>query len=163
MKKFILISVFLLQGCGVYQCIDTNFERATKSIDQEFNVELEFQDKSMSKIVHCDEYYDAVCAERGNYWAIREVGTESLYRGSSFEFNDSELGSVKIPLPNCSDMVKGKNIPLNHILPIIGGETYWLKSSAGMQRVYEAATPKGEPVKAVAVKLSIEINNVPLK
>lgn len=163
MKKLVLILVFALQGCGVYECIDMNFERETKPIDQDFNVVLEFQDKTMSKIVQCEEYYDAICAERGNYWAIREVGTESENRVSSFEFIDSELGVVKIPLPSCSDMVKGKNIPLKSVMPRIDGKTYWLKSTDGLQQVYKAATPKGEPEKTVKVKLSLEIDNVPLK
>lgn len=152
-----------LQGCGVYECIDMNFEREIKSIDQKFIVALEFQDTKMSRIIQCEEYYDAMCAERGNYWAVREVGTKSKYRGSSFEFTDSELGPVKIPVPNCSDMVKAKDIPLNHILPKIDGKTYWLKSSDGRQRIYKAATPKGKPEKTVTVNLSVEINNVPLE
>ena len=163
MKKLLLMSVFVLQSCGVYECIDMQFERVSKPIDQAFVVSLEFQDTKISKIVQCEEYYDAMCAERGNFWAIREVGTESQYRGSAFEFSDRALGNIKIPLPKCSDMVKEKTISLKSLMPEIEGKTYHLESSAGRHKIYKALAPVGKPAIIQNIELSMAINNVPIR
>ncbi len=139
------------------------FERATKPIDQAFEISLRFQDTKVSKIVQCEEYYDAMCAERGNFWAIREVGTESQYRGSAFEFSDLALGDIKMPLPKCRDMVKEETISLKSLMPEINGKTYQLESSAGRHKTYKALAPVGKPAPIQTIELSMVINNVSIR
>ena len=162
MKKYLILIIFALQGCGVYECIDMNFARKSRPIDKVFNVELEFQGRKMSKQVRCEEYYDAMCTERGNYWAMREVGIKSQYTVSTFQFIDNKLGEIEIPTPSCNDMVKGRTIHLKNLLPKISGETYWLISSSGDFRTYRATMPNVNPEKKVNINLTLKVNGVPI-
>ena len=71
MKRIVVILIALaLEGCGIYECVDAKFLRETKPIEKAFNVELKFNEKSMNMLIKCEKYYDAMCAERGNYWAL---------------------------------------------------------------------------------------------
>lgn len=164
MKSVIIIFIALaLEGCGIYECVDEKFVRETKPIEQEFNVELMLNETSWNMIIKCEEYYDAMCAERGNYWAIREVGYKSQYQTSIFKISDHDLGQVEVPIPKCTDMVKGRETPLKHLVLKIGGENYWLQSSTGNKRIYKPSkqSPKGEH--SVEVDLLLKVNNVPIK
>ncbi len=139
MKKLLTIFILLaLHGCGVYECIDTKFTRETNPIEQQFTVKLEFEGETMIMPIECEEYYDSLCAERGNYWAIRETGKESEYQRSSFQFKNLPLGQVEVPVPRCSDMVRGKKTPLDHIILRIEGEPFWLSASNGIKRTYKS-------------------------
>ena len=153
-----ILILLLLQGCGVYECIDTNVVRESKPIEQQFIVKLQFEGKTMSMPIKCEEYYDSMCAERGNYWAIREIGKKSQYQTSSFHFRSNSLGQVEVPIPRCSDMARGKKTPLDHIVLRIEGEPFWLSSSNGSKRTYKSRkTPSGEQ-KTVAIDLMLSVN-----
>ncbi len=92
----------------VCECIDMKCEREVKPIDKTFDVTLEYQDSKMRVNRKCEEYYDAMCAECGNYWTVREVGFESQYQTSKFQFADAKLGGIESPVPSCRDMVNGR-------------------------------------------------------
>lgn len=163
MKKYLPIILISLQGCGVLECIDSKFEREAKPIDKKFVVNLNYRDmETQTKVIHCEEYYDAMCAERGNYWAIREVGLKNQYQTSSFKFIDAELGSIKYPVPTCQTLVENKKLSYKNLLPQIAEQTYFLKSSSGNQRTYATPKRKGVAQKEIQVELTVTINNVPL-
>ena len=164
LKRVPLFILLALPGCGVLECVDEKFEREVKPIDQSFLIELEFQNREMMSMqIQCEEYYDAMCAERGNYWAIREVGFENEYKTSAFQFTDSQFGDVKIPIPKCSDMVRGKKTPLEYILPTIAGDTYWLTSSKGNVHTYSTSKALTNRVNTLTVELTMKVNHVPIK
>jgi hypothetical protein len=163
MKKLLLLSVIALNGCSVFECIDMKFEREPKPINETVTVNLTFQEQEMSIEVKCEEYYDALCAERGNYWEIREVGSEKAGQVSSFKFNDAELGEIEISIPLCGDMLKGREIPLKHILPKINGETYWLVGTGNGDGKYQTSKYMTTTVKEEYFNLSMSINGKQLK
>ncbi|WP_155247679.1 hypothetical protein [Teredinibacter turnerae] len=156
-RLFIFISVFFLNACGVYECIDAKFEREPRPIDKVFNVDVTIDDAVFSKEVRCEHYYDAMCAERGNWWSIREVGKESKYQSSNVEYDHPKYGLIEFPVPDCLDMVEAREISLNHLLPKIAGKTHWLMDSKGNARVYK--THRNNPdSEAVKVELTVKIN-----
>ena len=163
MKKLLLLSMIVLSGCGVYECIDMKVEREPKPIDKTIIVGLAFQEQEMSMELKCEEYYDALCAERGNYWDVREVGSEKSGQTSSFKFTDPKLGNVEVSVPWCGDIVKGRMIPLKHILPKINGETYWLVSTENGVGKYQTSKHMSKTVKEAYFNLSMSINGVQLK
>ena len=163
MKKLLLLLVIVLNGCGVYECIDMKFERDPKPIDETVTVVLTFQDKKMTMEVKCEEYYDALCAVRGNYWAVREVGSEKAGQTSSFKFNDSELGAVEISIPRCGDILKNREVPIKHILPKINGEIYWFVGTENGVGKYQTSKYMTKTVKEAYFNLSMSINGVELK
>ena len=163
MNKLLLLSVFALNGCGVLECIDTKFERDPKPIDEIVSVSVTFQEKEMSMELKCEEYYDALCAERGNYWDVREVGSEKAGQTSSFRFKDAELGEVVISVPLCGHMLEGREIPLKHVLPKINGETYWLVGTENGVGKYRTSKYMTEPVKEAHFNLSMSVNGKQLK
>ena len=162
-KKLLFLSVIALSGCGVYECIDVKFERDPKPINEVVTVDLTFQNQEMSMEVKCEEYYDSLCAERGNYWAVREVGTEKSGQTSSFKFNDPELGDVEVSIPRCGDMLKGRETPIKHILPKINGEIYWLVGTENGVGKYQTSKYMTKTVKEAHFNLSMSINGVELK
>ena len=163
MKKLLILSAILLSGCGVYECIDMRFERDPKPINKTIMVSVNFNDQHQNMEIKCEEYYDALCAERGNYWAVREVGSEKSGQTSSFVFNDPDLGKVEVSVPLCGDMLKGREIPLKHILPKINGETYWLVGSENGVGKYRTSKYLTESVKEASFNLQMSINGVQLK
>src|SRR5262245_10520924 len=111
--KIILLSLLIaLPGCGLYECIDMRFPRRVKPIGEVFDIQLELQQQSFAMQVRCEEYYDAMCAERGNYWSVREVGYVSDFQTSAFRFTDDKLGEIEVPIPRCVDMARGRQTPL---------------------------------------------------
>ncbi len=163
MKNLLLLSVIALNGCGVIECIDNKFERDPKPINETVTVSLTFQEKELSMEVKCEEYYDAMCAERGNYWAVREAGFENDGQTSSFRFTDPELGNVEVSIPRCGDMLKGRDIPLEYILPEINGDTYWLVGMENGIGIYRTSEYLTKIVKEAHIHLTMSINDVALK
>ena len=156
MKKIALLAAILLQGCGAIECLDAKVDRPVISIEREFAVEFEFQNRRMTTKIKCEKYYDAICAERGNFWAIREVGQKSEYDRGDFEFSDGDLGKVQFPFPLCKNMVTGEKEPLAYFVPRIEGEPYWLRGSDGDIRTY------GSGKKALKARVSIKVDGVPI-
>jgi hypothetical protein len=166
MKKLIISLVLLIQGCGVYECIDMKFSRTPEPIDKVYNIDLKFNDTKMNMGIQCEKYYEAMCAERGNYWTLREVGKEKYFETSNFKFIDPKLGSVSIPIPNCSDMVNDRTTSLNYIIPKINGESYWLKSSNKNIRTLSTGSNhfnKNEPIKTITVDWELKVNDKSLE
>jgi hypothetical protein len=159
-NQLLIIAALFLQGCGVYECIDTIIPRSVRPIDQPIAIEIEFNDQVMSMTVHCEEYYEAMCSERGNSWSVREVGLESYNETSKFQFTDTVLGIVEIPIPNCENVVRGKVTPLNHIVIRINGEPYWLTSSEGNTRILQSNRYANTAQKSVQVTWSMRVNGV---
>ncbi len=117
----------------------------------------------MSMNVQYEDYYDTICAERGNYWSIREVGSKSQYQTSKFKFTDAKLEKVEIPIPSCRDMVNGKEYSLQDIVPQINGDNYWLQSCDGTVCTFLTTKYKNQEPKTVVVNWSLKVNNKPLK
>ena len=137
-------------------------EREVRPIEKEFLIDLDFQNTLISKNIKCEEYYDAMCSVRGNYWSVREVGFESQYQTSRFDFYEKGVGRVSIPIPKCIDMVRRIDTPLNHIIIQIDGENYWLTQSKGKTRTYKSSGMASKPEKTISVDMAIKVNNMPL-
>ena len=153
MRNTFFIFLLVIQGCSAISCIDAQIPRHTRAIDKEFNVELLFNGKSMKMVVHCEEYYDAMCAARGNSWNIREVGMDVWFKASTFSFNDSAIGDVEIPAPRCVDMVSG-DMYGNHFFPKINGAVYWVKSSTQDNRTLVSRENEKEYVAEIRIKVN---------
>ena len=156
---FVILVLYLLNVFGVYQCIDSKFERKPRPIDQVYNVELEIDGQTFTKEIRCEHYYDAMCAARGNFWSIREVGAKSQYQSSKMLYKHPLYKLIEFPVPVCLNMVENKDLVLNHLLPKIDGKTHWITASAGKRRTYKTSrnAPNSE---AVVVELTVKINGV---
>jgi hypothetical protein len=149
----------LLGGCGVYECIDARFEREPRPVEQTFSVVLDYEGTRHQRDVQCEEYYDAMCAERGNYWSTRQVGTASRYDNGAFHVTHERLGPLTIPLPSCTDMTSGRDTPLDHLVISAGGNNHYrLIASDGDLRTYEAMPHASKPGEIVRIRLSMRVN-----
>ncbi len=142
----------------MYECLDSKLVRETKPIQQQFAVELQIEGETMSMLIECEEYYDAMCAERGNYWAVREIGKKSEYQTSAFQFRSKSLGQVEVPIPRCNDMARGKSTPLKHIVLRIEGEPFWLNSSNGSERTYKSRKTSDGQRKEIIIDMAMSVN-----
>jgi len=165
MKKLLIpILCTFLSGCGVYECVDAKFPRDPKPIDEVFIVELKYQEQDViKKKIVCEEYYDAMCSERGNFWAEREVGFAKYYQHSDIEVHDSSIGNIIFPMPSCGKLVNKQDILLDHLTLTIDGTDYFYKKSNGKFHTYQTSTPPGGKAKAVTLNFELKVNGVPAK
>ena len=158
-----VITISLLTGCGVYECIDETFIREPITIQPAFAIELRLNKQRVEKQVVCEHYYDAMCAERGNFWAFREKGFKHLGQTSKFVISDPELGTIELGIPPCQEMARGRPYPLKYVILTIKGEKYWLESSTGNLRTYATSTAHRDSVKKTAIlHLDLLVNGQPL-
>ena len=158
MRRSAIWSVILLQGCGVVPCIDAQVERAPQPINEPYVVRLYLQGHDFTKTIHCEEYYDAMCAERGNYWSVREVGAESQYEISTFDVHESSVGRIEVPVPSCTSLFKNQLPSLKQVMPKINGQHYRLIASDGYARTYDPVGANGDPKNSVDLELSMSVN-----
>lgn len=161
MKRAVLFSFFILQGC-VTTCVDTLIARAPKPIDEVFSVDIRVQGTSFTRNVQCEEYYVAQCSARGNYWAVREAGTEGGGKASSVLVEDPQLGTIEVPVPRCTHILEDRPTQLWGVVPNINGKNYWLVSSQGSSRTYNPKGANGDPSDSIVLELSMSINGKPL-
>ena len=101
-----LTSIFIT-SCGVIECVDSKFERESLALDGESLFEIIFEDgKSKSHLIKCEKYYDAICAERGNSWRIREVGKSGAHKRSYLPITNKSNVAYDLVLPNCEKIIK---------------------------------------------------------
>ena len=154
-----LILLLGLTGCGTIACIDHQFERDPVPISEPYVVTLEFADRApVSRTVHCEHYYDSMCAERGNYWSIREVGKRTQYDTSEFRIEDEVFGEVLVPLPACSAVIQDREISLENIVLKVNGRPMWLRASDGDLRTYQTAAFAGEAPEQIQLRLMISVD-----
>lgn len=158
MRRSAIWSMFLLHGCSVVPCIDAQIERAPKPVDEPYVVRLYLQGHEFAKTILCEEYYDAMCAERGNYWSVRETGAESQYEISNFDVHESSIGRIEIPVPSCTSMFTNQLPSLEHVILKINGQHYWLVASDGYVRTYNPGGAHGDPENSVGLELSMSVN-----
>ncbi|BBE50119.1 hypothetical protein OYT1_ch0552 [Ferriphaselus amnicola] len=158
-----ILTIITLGGCGISECLDSKIVRPTKPVNKDFNIQLILNGKSMSMNVRCEEYYEAMCNERGNYWSLREVGKDHESQTSIFSTSDSRLGQVEFPVPDCRSMVRNGRLTLSDKLITINNEPYWLKSSKGNRRTFKSSTRPNYETKVVDVDLQLKINDVPIE
>lgn len=92
------VSMFI-SSCGVVECLDSQFEREPIPLKDESLFEVTFPNGvTKSHIIKCEKYYDAICAERGNSWKIREVGKTGSYKQSHIPVLTD---GFEIELPTC--------------------------------------------------------------
>jgi len=98
-----LLAIATLSGCGITSCIDALFPRPSQRLPGSHTVELRYKDQPpISAVITCERFYDAMCAARGNQWAIREIGTTEPPSVARFlTIQDPDLGEVRIPRPSC--------------------------------------------------------------
>ena len=158
-KLVIFIFCNFLSGCMVYECIDELFPRAPKPIDDEFIVELKYNERDVvKKKMVCEEYYDAICAERGNFWTVREVGREFVYQSSVIEVHDSAIGNIIFPLPLCTELVQIPNIIFGLPKIRIDGIPYGPKHSDGKFHTYQSYPGFSPTVNTVVLNFDLKIN-----
>jgi hypothetical protein len=157
------VLITLLSSCGVIECIDHQIDRDPVAIPDPYVVDLEFKDHpKYSMTVYCERYYDSMCAERANYWAIREVGKTSQYETSAFSISDPVLGEFVVPIPACSEVIKNKEIPLNHIVLNVDGKSMWLRGSEGDMRTYQTGSQANRVPEEIQVRLNLYVNGTRL-
>ena len=90
-------------------CFDAGRDRNPRAMNGYFVVELRYRDQEpLLSDIHCEEYYDAMCSERGNYWSWREVGTANGSQRSMVTVFDPETGEIIVGLPTCKSLVGGE-------------------------------------------------------
>ena len=158
----------VLAGCmasyQTVQCIDAQFDREPRPLDKTHFIELVVDGESRSIEVTCEEYYDAMCSVRGNYWAIRRVGTESQYDHGSFLVEHPQFGLLEVPVPSCSDLTLQQEISLDHLVISTDGENkYWLKESNGDNRTYTSWNHGTKPGDTMRFSMSMTVNGQPVR
>jgi hypothetical protein len=155
------LSIAALSGCGVTECIDATFPRPSERLPGSHTVEIKYKDQAeITATVTCERYYDAMCAERGNYWDTREIGTNdpsSLVRFMTI--NDPDLGKVEIARPSC-ELFKGPVPQEFKPMILIGGESYFFSGETDDGYVFvqrDFALQKIDPAAAKSVTLPFTI------
>jgi hypothetical protein len=105
-----------------------------------------------------------MCAERGNFWAIREVGLKKYFQSSEIEISDDKIGMIKFPVPPSDDLVSGKSTPLGHLPLNINGKIYWYKASNGNKHTYFRPAMHNNGVdESLTLEFTLKANGVVLK
>lgn len=105
----LLMVIALLSGCEA--CSPFWEPPPPKPFQSEFQVSVKLSSQNeYSFTVQCEEYYDAQCSTRGNFWAFREIGLDSTLSVRWHRIDDPELGAIEIMMPQCSSIAR-KNVP----------------------------------------------------
>lgn len=157
----VLLSIAALTGCGVAECIDATIPRPSQRLPGSHVIEIEYKAQSaITATVTCEKYYDAMCAERGNYWSTREVGTTdppSLVR--FIAVNDADLGEIEIPRFGC-ELFNGPAPQEFWPFIRVNGETYFYSSETGGGYVFikrDSALHESDSAVAKSVTLPFTI------
>lgn len=104
---FMLLPVtLLLSACGVLECVDKQIPRQPVPLAKEYRFELHIAGAApMVHTIRCEEFYSASCSERGNYWAVREVGQQRKTDRSTFRFKHSSGKEYDLELPTCGELI----------------------------------------------------------
>ncbi len=131
----------LLAGCmsaiSAGNCLDALVPRGTTPVLPVHVFELKYKDQASTSVrIACENYYDAMCAARGNQWSVREIGsTVSPYVVKFLTVHDEQLGTIEIARPSCE--VWGQATPERMISWVrINGEHYNFVSNGSSGYVY---------------------------
>lgn len=145
-----------LGGCGINSCIDGLVKRAPKPIEGTHAFEVAFSGQPVArKEYKCEKYYDSMCAERGNYWAVREVSTRNNLTPSKLAVTVPGVGIVEFEVPRCEDLLEGKRLRPDLFPLRIDGTNYFYTRSEGAVRVYRKSALRGAP--EVFINLQFEV------
>jgi hypothetical protein len=112
-RNLLVIFIFSLTGCGAIECLDSQFERAPIPIKGSNAIEFQYKDQAVIiKPVQCEKFYDAMCADRGNYWTVSETGFKRKYTTSKINIKVDGVGEIEVSHPTCEDLVQNKKITL---------------------------------------------------
>lgn len=157
----VLLSIAALAGCGVAECIDATIPRPSQRLPGSHEIEITYKNQAaITATITCEKYYDAICAERGNHWSTREVGTSdppSLVR--FIDIDDPGLGEIQIPRFGC-ELFKGPAPQEFWPFIRVNGETYFYSSETGEGYVFIRrgfALQKIDPAVAKSVTLPFTI------
>ena len=97
----------LLAGCmsaiTAGNCLDALVPRRTTPLVPVHVFELKYKDRASTSVrIACENYYDAMCAARGNQWSVREIGSTEHHSMVKFlSVHDENLGTIEIARPSC--------------------------------------------------------------
>jgi hypothetical protein len=174
----ILFGSIFLSGCGLIECIDTQIERKPIPIDKKLLFDLSIVDQPDTSIeVVCEKFYDSMCAERGNYWSIRQTGLKSSFGSSSVKLKNDNETSYELEFPHCKKLVTDKEITLKDTRIVWGrekvkveafgengkieswlGKSFRYLSSQGAVHKYKYGGYKGAPLEIIEFEFSIYLN-----
>jgi len=143
MKRLIIALLsFCLSGC-VVECIEAKIDRPAFPIPGSHVAELRVAGmEPIRKAITCEKYYDAICAERGNYWAIREVGTADQSSPSRISVEIAGIGKVEVQMPACKALVGHQSSSLKMPVIYVGGQLYFYAGTDGPFQIYKWAGKK---------------------
>lgn len=148
-----------LSGCMSASCLDASIERSPRTIPGENRLEFHVGDDIKVKTFTCEEYYDAHCSVRGNWWSIRETGTQNSGSPSRTTFNDVQGHVLTITTPNCRHIITNRPLNPSHVFIEIDGRNYFYKGTVNNERVYQLASQHpSEEAATVSIKLDIYVN-----
>ena len=84
-------------------CLDALVPRSTTPVVPVHVFELKYKDRATTSVrIACENYYDAMCAARGNQWSVREIGSKVHHSVVKFvTVHDEKLGTIEIARPSC--------------------------------------------------------------
>lgn len=136
-----LLLPVLLAGCmsaiTAGNCLDALVPRGTTPVVPVHVFELKYKNRTSTSVrIACENYYDAMCAARGNQWSVREIGSTVHHSAVKFlSVHDEQLGTIEIARPSCE--VWAQVTPERMIsLVRINGEHYNFVSNGASGYVY---------------------------
>ena len=133
---------FSLCGC-VVECIQAKIDRPALPIPGNHVAELRVAGlEPIRKTITCEKYYDAICAERGNYWTVREVGTADESSPSRMSVEIGGIGKVEVLMPACKALVGHQPSSLKMPIIYIDGHSYFYAGTDGPFQIYKKAGKK---------------------
>jgi hypothetical protein len=164
-----LLPIAMLTGCGVTDCIDAAFPPPSERLPGSHTIEIDYKGQAtITTTVTCERYYDAMCAERGNFWNTREIGTnDSPHLVRFITINDPNLGEVKIERPSC-ELFKGPAPKKFASMILIRGERYFYSGEVDRGHVFvkrDFALQKIDPAvaKTVTIPFTIRVDGKALE
>jgi hypothetical protein len=164
MRTFVVFATLVLNGCGAIPCVDSKFGRRAEPIPGNHTASLAVPGlENANRMFSCERYYDAMCASRGNYWAIREIGTRDHHSPSSISTEIDGIGIFAIDLPLCKNIVEGRPTDLSHLSVKINGDAYYFIRRNGPEYTYKKIGPAGAPQPEVNVNFALLIDGAEVK
>ncbi|WAJ71930.1 hypothetical protein [Catenovulum adriaticum] len=160
--KIQLVFTFLLclSGCTLLPmsaaCLDAKIPKKSLEDDQAFHV---FYTNTKTGVVTertilCEQFYNAQCSARGNYWDWRHAAKPDKY---NLTLNDGRAVSLNAPL--CTDLVNKDRTGLNYTyLNFNEVDGIWLVKNEDkwIYKQYDKVTKTSKLVFEVPVTIKIE-------
>ena len=164
MKHFtILLTSLFLSGCSSIvaglNCLDASIERKPTLQDGYYLVGFQLNDNYADTFtVQCENYYNAQCSARGNYWSWRNIENDRGYNYQhTYKINGNDIG---INSPYCLSLIN-KKTNVNSFNITHNNQRVWVRKIGTDTYQYNTKSHSNQKSELVDIHLKWNITYIP--